>query len=115
MRSNGLRYLLMLLIVVQSVMAVADSHRIPQNGVQTIALDRLMDISEGTSAKDSSDQKQAASESDSNHCCHSYCCYIHALSEALNTAFKNEDQLLIDHVQPIVDPPYFSLLRPPKI
>ncbi len=119
MRYNGLRYLVILLIALQSVMAVADVH--PTDQIVGANSDlgyqiNLLDEADSSSAKNTTAQSPDSTDVDGClDCSDCYCCSCFTLSTVhLNTPFNGSGQLIVDYELSIVDNPRSPFLRPPK-
>lgn len=119
MRYSGLRYLIILLIALQSVMAVTDIRPTDQIGETNSDLSyqiNLLDKTSASSAKNTTDQSPDSTGVD---CCldcgDCNCCSFFTFSTVnLNTSFNGAGQLIADYQLSIVETPFFPFLRPPK-
>ena len=118
MRKKGLSYLLIMLIALQSAMAMADVHQLHQDGVQHIEFDHdhgQNDNPEKSSAKNTTSQKPASTAFDCHHCCHCHGSHLHWLSiDSSIPNFALSGQTTFDYEPSKVEAPPTSLLRPPK-
>lgn len=120
MRRSGLHYLLILLIALQSVMAVADAHPTDQIGETNSDLGyqiNLLDEVDSSSAKNTSAQDPDSTGVDGClDCSDCYCCSYFTLSTVnLNTSFNGAGQLIIDYESSMIVISRSPFLRPPKV
>jgi len=119
MRYSGLRYLIILLIALQSVMAVADVHPTDQIGETNSDPGyqiNLLNETGSSSAKNTTDQSSDSTVADRClDCSDCYCCsYFTLFTVNLSTPFNGSGQLIVDYELSMVETSFSPFLRPPK-
>ena len=112
-----LSYLLIVLIAMQSVVAIADEHKSHQEGIQH--LEFVHEFDSARTIDDELDQNGGASlpdQYDSHHCCH---CHVSGMSLLATSADANglDVGISVDHL--LMRPPFYRSnsaspdIRPP--
>ncbi len=113
-------YLLVILVAMQSVLAVADVHQIHQADAAHLEFagdDGLASVSDDGTASDSVEPNQPTNTAlDCQHCCHCHSPQVNFLSDICpNSAYDSGRQPLADLSGSVPSSHPSSLYRPPRV
>jgi len=114
MRRNWLHSLLILLIALQSVMAMADLHSVEQTEVMNSNLSYQLNESNAFSEKNPTDKNIATTMIDCQDCNYCYCCYCTLSSIRLHASLGEAKKLIVDYGSSMIEISHSPFLRPPK-
>lgn len=117
MLKRALTYFALMLIVLQSALAMGDAHQLYQSGTQHVAFDdtHQLDNAKTTQNQHSVPDKPDSSQWDCHHCCHCHSHFCPAILVSAELLLQTKASSSVpDYAENALPDTHETFLRPPK-